>query len=66
MAGRLCPKCGNYTFFETTTGRKCTKCNYAIFVPPNNGKGGRGKRCPNCRLMTMFDGKCTRCGAKEI
>ena len=26
MAGKICPKCGQFTFFETVSGRKCTKC----------------------------------------
>ncbi|MDE6671028.1 MAG: hypothetical protein K2K16_02405 [Ruminococcus sp.] len=66
MAGKLCPKCGNFTLFETLTGRKCTKCGYGVYVPPNNGKGGRGQKCPICNSMSMFNGKCTKCGAKEM
>jgi len=63
MAGRLCPKCGKWTFFETPIGRECTKCGYKMNVPPNNGKGGQGKKCYNCGKNTVFNGKCTNCGA---
>ena len=41
MAGKICPKCGQFTFFETVSGRKCTKCGYTMTVPANEGKGGR-------------------------
>ena len=63
MAGKLCPKCGSRTFFESTTGRKCTKCGYEMIVPANSGKGGQGTKCYNCGRMTVFNGKCRNCGA---
>lgn len=64
MAGKLCPKCGKFTFFETTNGRKCSKCEYKMVLPANNGKGGRGQKCSNCSQYTVFDGKCRNCGAR--
>lgn len=67
MAGKICPKCGKATLFESPTGRKCTnpECGYKVDVPPNGGVGGKGKKCPICGKFTMFNGKCTNCGAKE-
>lgn len=64
MAGKRCPKCGELTFFETTSGRSCARCGYQMIVPANSGKGGRGQRCSNCNQFTVFDGKCRNCGAK--
>ena len=64
MAGKLCPKCNQQTFYETNFGRECTKCGYRMTLPPNAGKGGRGQKCSNCGLLTVFNGKCTKCGAK--
>lgn len=63
MAGKICPKCGQFTFFETVSGRKCTKCGYTMTVPANEGKGGRGQKCSNCGQFTVFNGKCRNCGA---
>ena len=63
MPGMKCPKCAELTFFQTSTGRKCSKCGYVMFAPPNNGKGGQGKKCYNCGKNTVFNGKCTNCGA---
>lgn len=63
MAGKLCPNCGEYTFFKTTDGgRKCTKCGYVMTVPI--GKGGRGRKCSNCGSFTVFNNKCRNCGAE--
>ena len=56
MAGKICPKCGQFTFFETVSGRKCTKCGYTMIVPANEGKGGRGQKCSNCGQFTVFNG----------
>ena len=64
MAGKICPNCGKLKFFETPNGRKCSKCNYEVHLPPNNGKGGLGTRCSLCSKQTVFNGKCTNCGAK--
>lgn len=64
MAGKSCPKCGKFTLFETSTGRKCTKCGYTVYLPPNGGMGGLGKKCPICGKMTVFNNKCTKCGAR--
>lgn len=64
MAGMVCPNCGEQTFFKTPKGRKCTRCGCEMVVPVLGGKGGKGQLCPNCRRHTMFDGKCTNCGAE--
>lgn len=64
MAGKMCPECGEQTFFETTTGRKCSRCSYTMTLPANEGKGGRGKRCSNCGEHKVFNGSCRGCGAK--
>lgn len=64
MAGKLCPKCGKFTFFQTATGRKCTKCGHQMILPINNGKGGKGQKCSNCGQFSVFDGKCSKCGAR--
>ncbi len=63
MAGKLCPNCEKATFFATNDGRKCTNCGYTMTIAPNAGKGGRGKKCSNCGRMTVFNDKCTHCGA---
>lgn len=63
MAGKRCPRCGEWTFFETQTGRECSKCGYKMIVPANEGKGGRGQKCSNCGKLTVFNGKCRSCGA---
>lgn len=63
MAGKVCPNCGKFTFFESISGRQCTKCGYKMILSPNEGKGGRGKRCSNCGKNTVFNNKCTSCGA---
>lgn len=63
MAGKMCPNCGRLTFFQTLTGRKCTKCGYEMILAPNGGKGGRGTKCPNCGKMTVFNNRCQNCGA---
>ena len=64
MAGKICPICGEKTFFENSSGRKCSKCGYSMVVPPNNGMGGKGNYCYNCNSYTVFNGKCSKCGAK--
>ncbi len=63
MAGKLCPNCNKLTFFETNTGRKCSKCGYEMNLPINSGKGGKGTKCSNCGKFTVFNNKCTECGA---
>lgn len=63
MAGKLCPECGQQTFFQTPTGRKCTKCNYTMTLPPNSGKSGKGTKCANCGKFQVFNGKCRNCQA---
>lgn len=64
MAGKLCPNCNRFTFFETQTGRKCSKCGYTMTLPANDGKGGPGKKCSNCGKLTVFNNKCRNCGAQ--
>ncbi len=63
-AVNICPKCGQQTFFETPTGRKCSKCGHEMIVPANGGMGGKGQLCRNCGMFTVFNGKCRNCGAK--
>lgn len=63
MAGKRCPNCGERTFYETGTGRECTRCGYKMIVPANEGKGGKGDKCANCGRYTVYDGKCRNCGA---
>lgn len=67
MAGMKCPVCGQRTFFKTPMGRKCSKCGCTMTVPncgeDGMAKGGRGMRCSNCGRLTVFNGKCTSCGA---
>ena len=66
MAGKMCPKCGQYTFFTQPFGRECTKCGYQMVLPVNDGKGGKGQRCPNCGKQTVFNAKCRNCGAQFV
>lgn len=66
MAGKMCPHCGKLTFFETPQGRECTKCGFEMILPSNSGKGGKGKKCANCGKYTIFNEKCTSCGAQYI
>nr|WP_317403983.1 hypothetical protein [uncultured Helicobacter sp.] len=63
MAGSKCPQCGKLTFFGTSYEKRC-KCGYQMKVPPNGGKGGKGNKCSNCGAHTVFNAKCTQCGAK--
>jgi len=69
MAGKLCPECGNLTFFESKTGRLCSRCGYTMTLPINESKGGKGRRCSNCGKSTVFEqtvqgnSKCSNCGA---
>lgn len=63
MAGKVCPQCSKQTFFPTASGRECTSCGHKMIVPPNNGKGGSGRKCSNCNKQTVFNNKCTNCGA---
>jgi ribosomal protein S27AE len=63
MAGKMCPKCGALTFFESLTGRKCSKCGYTMTLPQGSGKGGKGQKCSNCNSFRVFNNKCAECGA---
>ena len=64
MPGGVCPKCNQQTFYEIGYKGECSKCGYKMTVPPNGGKGGKGQKCYNCKLFTVFNGKCTKCGAR--
>ena len=64
MAGKICPNCGELTFFNKPTGRECSKCGFKMIIPANEGKGGRGNRCSNCGKLTVFNGKCRSCSAE--
>lgn len=63
MAGKICPNCARQTFYETPTGRCCTKCGYSMTVRPHGGTGGRGTKCANCGEFKVRNNKCTGCGA---
>ena len=71
MAGKMCPDCGAMTFHKTPTGRKCSKCDCEMKIPPQGGTGGKGSACSNCgdhkvRPVTGKPNKwkCTGCGAE--
>lgn len=64
MAGKTCPNCDEQTFFETSTGRECSKCHHTMTLPANGGKGGRGRKCSNCNELKVFNNACRGCGAK--
>ena len=67
MPGKLCPYCYELTLFRTTgMNRKCSKCGYEMIVPPNAGKGGKGKKCAHCGMFTIFNDVCTNCGTRYI
>ena len=66
MAGAKCPNCTKKTFHKTHgENRECSNCGYKMNVPPNAGKGGRGKQCVRCKKYTLFNDKCSNpeCGA---
>ena len=63
MAGAICPHCGEQTFFTKGGKAECSRCGTTMTVPPNDGKGGRGKKCPNCKRFTVFGNTCRFCGA---
>jgi len=63
MAGKMCPSCGEQTFFTTPKGRKCSKCKHEMIVPANGGRGGQGSRCANCGENKVFNNRCRGCGA---
>lgn len=67
MAGRICPKCNRQTLWNKGSKLECSnpECGYKIYIPPNSGMGGKGKRCPVCGRYTWFQGKCNACGAHE-
>lgn len=64
MAGAKCPKCEELTVFEDPieNGKQCSKCGYKATIKPGSG---RGTRCMLCGKQTVFNGKCTNCGAKH-
>lgn len=63
LAGKMCPNCGKQTFYLSPGGRKCSYCNWEMSLPANEGKGGKGQKCANCGKFTVFNNKCTSCGA---
>ena len=63
MPGKKCPNCGELTFFGNDAKRECSECGYTMTVPPNDGKGGKGTKCSSCNKQTVFNGKCSNCGA---
>lgn len=64
MAGKMCPSCGEQTFFVTPTGRQCSRCDHTMTVPANGGKGGQGRKCSNCGERKVFNSTCRDCGAQ--
>lgn len=64
MPGRKCPKCGQATFFVNARTGECKSCGYKMQIPPNEGKGGKGKKCTNCGRFTVFNDICSNCGAR--
>lgn len=65
MAGKMCPKCSNQTLWNEGSKLRCSKCNYTVLIPVNDGKGGKGTKCPACGKFTWFNGCCNNCGARE-
>jgi hypothetical protein len=65
MPADQCPRCKETTFFEQLNGRKCRRCGYTMIVPVNGGRSGKGKKCAVCGHFTVFDAKCSECGAKS-
>ena len=59
-----CPKCGQHTFSVYGYQGECSNCGYTMKAPPNEGRGGRGQKCVHCGRWTVFNGKCTNCGAR--
>ncbi|MBR7002577.1 MAG: hypothetical protein IKI11_07965 [Neisseriaceae bacterium] len=62
MAGKKCPECGKQTLFQNKNEIKCSTCGSTATIPPNEGKGGRGKQCFNCEKYKVFNGTCHECG----
>ena len=44
MSGGYCPGCFKLTFFQTRTGRTCSKCGYSETNPAKEYLGEPGKR----------------------
>ena len=67
MAGKVCPKCKQRTLWTNGARLECSnpECGYKITVPSNEGKGGKGTKCPVCGKYTWFKGRCNSCGAHE-
>ncbi|MBP3610991.1 MAG: hypothetical protein J6J42_11735 [Lachnospiraceae bacterium] len=65
MAGKICPKCGEQTLWNKGNKLVCSRCEYTIIIPPNQGMGGKGKKCPVCGKYTWFNGRCNNCGSHE-
>ena len=65
MAGKMCPKCNELTLWTRGNELICSRCGYTVKIPPLQGKGGKGRKCPVCGKFTWFDGKCNSCGAYE-
>ena len=65
MSGKSCPKCGALTLWSQGNKLVCSKCGYSVHIPSNQGKGGKGAKCPACGRYTWFDGRCNSCGAHD-
>ena len=61
-----CPVCGNRTFHETPTGRRCSRCPAEDTWSPGQG---RGEQCRNCRRWMVFENQgvmtCRNCGTRR-
>lgn len=64
LAGKLCPDCGKFTFHKSPKGRLCSKCGYEMYIPVNDGKGGKGGKCSHCNKHKVFNNKCSGCAAE--
>jgi Zn ribbon nucleic-acid-binding protein len=54
--GNECPACGNMTFHDEGSHRKCSSCGYIgwSWQQPVEGVGkGKGNYCPNCSNQTL-------------
>lgn len=62
-----CPNCKKQTLFRKGFKLVCSNpnCRYTITVPVNDGKGGKGNKCPVCGRFTWFNGRCSSCGAHD-
>ena len=63
MAGKMCMKCGKQTLWNKGNKLVCSNCDFTVNLPSNDGKGGKGQKCPSCGKFTWFNNRCNSCGA---